>query len=133
MLIVVLTYIALYQTMTQGLLTILVYGLGMSIPLIVIRLDWRGGRENNQGKSERKRRTCRPDHRLRDYRDRHLLPVPGIQVTPDPDGTYRIFGRLHSDITAKFLKFPEDATGSRKKDLLRLRQADAIDLDVAPL
>ncbi|MEN6397015.1 MAG: cytochrome c biogenesis protein CcdA, partial [Methanoregula sp.] len=36
MLIVVLTYIALYQTVTQGLVTILIYGIGMSIPLIVI-------------------------------------------------------------------------------------------------
>jgi len=36
MLIVVLTYIALYQTAAQGVLTILVYAIGMSIPLIVI-------------------------------------------------------------------------------------------------
>jgi len=36
MLIVVLTYIALYQTMAQGFVTILVYAIGMSIPLIVI-------------------------------------------------------------------------------------------------
>jgi cytochrome c-type biogenesis protein len=36
MLIVVLTYIALYQTITQGFVTILVYAIGMSIPLIVI-------------------------------------------------------------------------------------------------
>jgi cytochrome c biogenesis protein CcdA len=33
---VVLTYIALYQTAAQGLLTILVYAIGLSIPLIVI-------------------------------------------------------------------------------------------------
>jgi cytochrome c biogenesis protein CcdA len=36
MLIIVLTYIALYQTATQGLITMLVYGIGLSIPLIVI-------------------------------------------------------------------------------------------------
>ncbi len=36
MLIVVLTYIALYQTAVQGVFTILVYAIGMSIPLIVI-------------------------------------------------------------------------------------------------
>ncbi|MFA6362650.1 cytochrome c biogenesis CcdA family protein [Methanoregula sp.] len=36
MLIIVLTYIALYQTMFQGFLTILVYAIGLSIPLIVI-------------------------------------------------------------------------------------------------
>lgn len=36
MLIIVLTYIALYQTAIQGLFTMLVYGIGMSIPLIVI-------------------------------------------------------------------------------------------------
>jgi cytochrome c-type biogenesis protein len=36
MLIVVLTYIALYQTIAQGFVTILVYAIGMSIPLIVI-------------------------------------------------------------------------------------------------
>jgi cytochrome c-type biogenesis protein len=36
MLLIVLTYIALYQTAFQGLLTMLVYGVGLSIPLIVI-------------------------------------------------------------------------------------------------
>ncbi|AKB79787.1 putative c-type cytochrome biogenesis protein [Methanosarcina horonobensis HB-1 = JCM 15518] len=36
MLIVVLTYIALYQTPIQGLLTILIYATGLSIPLIII-------------------------------------------------------------------------------------------------
>jgi len=36
MLIIVLTYIALYQTALQGLFTILVYAMGLSIPLIVI-------------------------------------------------------------------------------------------------
>jgi len=36
MLLVVLTYIALYQTALQGLFTILVYAVGLSIPLVVI-------------------------------------------------------------------------------------------------
>ncbi len=36
MLLVVLTYIALYQTAIEGLLTIFVYAVGLSIPLIVI-------------------------------------------------------------------------------------------------
>ena len=36
MLIVVLTYIALSQTMIQGFFTMLIYGAGLSIPLIVI-------------------------------------------------------------------------------------------------
>jgi len=36
MLIIVLTYIALYQTAIQGFFTMLVYGIGLSIPLIVI-------------------------------------------------------------------------------------------------
>ncbi|MDD1702308.1 MAG: hypothetical protein LUQ31_04945 [Methanoregula sp.] len=36
LLIVVLTYIALYQTMAQGFVTLFVYAIGMSIPLIVI-------------------------------------------------------------------------------------------------
>jgi cytochrome c-type biogenesis protein len=36
MLVIVLTYIALYQNMYQGFFTILVYGCGLSIPLIVI-------------------------------------------------------------------------------------------------
>ena len=36
MLIIVLTYITLYQTALQGLFTILVYAVGLSIPLIVI-------------------------------------------------------------------------------------------------
>jgi len=36
MLLIVLTYIALYQTAFQGLLTMLVYAIGLSIPLIVI-------------------------------------------------------------------------------------------------
>jgi cytochrome c-type biogenesis protein len=36
MLIIVLTYIALYQTMFQGFVTILIYAIGLSIPLIVI-------------------------------------------------------------------------------------------------
>ena len=36
MLIIVLTYIALYQTSMQGFLTMLIYGIGLSIPLIVI-------------------------------------------------------------------------------------------------
>jgi len=36
MLIVVLTYIALYQSAYQGFFTILIYGIGLSIPLIVI-------------------------------------------------------------------------------------------------
>ena len=36
MLLVVLTYIALYQTALEGLFTILVYAVGLSIPLIVI-------------------------------------------------------------------------------------------------
>lgn len=36
MLIIVLTYIALYQNMVQGFFTILIYAIGLSIPLIVI-------------------------------------------------------------------------------------------------
>lgn len=36
MLLIVLTYIALYQTPIQGLLTILIYSVGLSIPLIII-------------------------------------------------------------------------------------------------
>jgi cytochrome c biogenesis protein CcdA len=36
MLLIVLTYIALYQTAAQGLLTIFVYAVGLSIPLIAI-------------------------------------------------------------------------------------------------
>lgn len=36
MLLIVLTYIALYQTAIQGVLTILIYAIGLSIPLIVI-------------------------------------------------------------------------------------------------
>jgi cytochrome c-type biogenesis protein len=36
MLIVVLTYIALWQTLVQGFVTILVYAVGLSIPLIMI-------------------------------------------------------------------------------------------------
>jgi len=36
MLIIVLTYIALSQTMVQGFFTMLIYGAGLSIPLIVI-------------------------------------------------------------------------------------------------
>jgi cytochrome c-type biogenesis protein len=36
MLLIVLTYIALYQTAVQGLFTILIYAVGLSIPLIVI-------------------------------------------------------------------------------------------------
>jgi cytochrome c-type biogenesis protein len=36
MLLIVLTYIALYQTAFQGLFTMLVYAVGLSIPLIVI-------------------------------------------------------------------------------------------------
>ena len=36
MLLVVLTYIALYQNMFQGFFTILVYAIGLSIPLIII-------------------------------------------------------------------------------------------------
>ncbi len=36
MLIIVLTYIALYQTSMQGFLTMLIYGIGLIIPLIVI-------------------------------------------------------------------------------------------------
>jgi cytochrome c-type biogenesis protein len=36
MLIIVLTYIALYQTPVQGLVTVLIYAVGLSIPLIVI-------------------------------------------------------------------------------------------------
>jgi cytochrome c biogenesis protein CcdA len=36
MLIIVLTYIALYQTSMQGFLTMLIYGIGLSIPLIII-------------------------------------------------------------------------------------------------
>ena len=36
MLIIVLTYIALSQTMAQGFFTMLIYGAGLSIPLIVI-------------------------------------------------------------------------------------------------
>ena len=36
MLLIVLTYVALYQTALTGVLTMLVYGLGISIPLIVI-------------------------------------------------------------------------------------------------
>ncbi|MDD1686537.1 cytochrome c biogenesis protein CcdA [Methanoregula sp.] len=36
MLVIVLTYIALYQTALQGLLTIFIYAVGLSIPLIVI-------------------------------------------------------------------------------------------------
>jgi cytochrome c-type biogenesis protein len=36
MLIIVLTYIALYQTAVQGFFTMLIYGIGLSIPLIVI-------------------------------------------------------------------------------------------------
>ncbi|WP_245926430.1 cytochrome c biogenesis CcdA family protein [Methanospirillum lacunae] len=36
MLLIVLTYIALYQTMFQGFFTILIYAIGLSIPLIII-------------------------------------------------------------------------------------------------
>ena len=36
MLLIVLTYIALYQTALQGVLTMLIYGVGISIPLIII-------------------------------------------------------------------------------------------------
>ncbi len=36
MLLIVLTYIALYQTPVQGFLTILIYAIGLSIPLILI-------------------------------------------------------------------------------------------------
>jgi cytochrome c-type biogenesis protein len=36
MLLIVLTYIALYQTAVQGLFTILIYAIGLSIPLIII-------------------------------------------------------------------------------------------------
>jgi cytochrome c biogenesis protein CcdA len=36
MLVIVLTYIALSQTMIQGFFTMLIYGAGLSIPLIVI-------------------------------------------------------------------------------------------------
>jgi cytochrome c biogenesis protein CcdA len=36
MLLIVLTYIALYQTAYQGFFTVLIYGIGLSIPLIVI-------------------------------------------------------------------------------------------------
>jgi len=36
MLLIVLTYIALYQTAFQGLFTMLIYAIGLSIPLIVI-------------------------------------------------------------------------------------------------
>lgn len=36
MLLIVLTYIALYQTAVQGFFTILIYAVGLSIPLIVI-------------------------------------------------------------------------------------------------
>ncbi len=36
MLIIVLTFIALSQTMVQGFFTMLIYGAGLSIPLIVI-------------------------------------------------------------------------------------------------
>lgn len=36
MLIIVLTYIALYQTMAQGFFTMLLYGAGLSLPLILI-------------------------------------------------------------------------------------------------
>ena len=36
MLVIVLTYIALYQTPFQGLMTMLIYAVGLSIPLIVI-------------------------------------------------------------------------------------------------
>jgi cytochrome c-type biogenesis protein len=36
MLLIVLTYIALYQTPVQGVITILIYAIGLSIPLIII-------------------------------------------------------------------------------------------------
>jgi cytochrome c biogenesis protein CcdA len=36
MLLIVLTYIALYQTAVQGVLTMLIYAVGLSIPLIII-------------------------------------------------------------------------------------------------
>ncbi|HUH79057.1 MAG TPA: cytochrome c biogenesis protein CcdA [Methanoregula sp.] len=36
MLLIVLTYIALYQTVFQGIVTMLIYGVGLSIPLIII-------------------------------------------------------------------------------------------------
>ncbi|MGD1004877.1 MAG: cytochrome c biogenesis protein CcdA [Methanoregulaceae archaeon] len=36
MLIIVLTYIALYQIAVQGVFTMLIYAIGLSIPLIVI-------------------------------------------------------------------------------------------------
>ncbi len=36
MLIIVLTYIALYQTPLQGLLTIFIYAVGLSIPLVIL-------------------------------------------------------------------------------------------------
>jgi cytochrome c biogenesis protein CcdA len=36
MLLIVLTYIGLYQTVVQGFFTMLVYGVGLSIPLVII-------------------------------------------------------------------------------------------------
>jgi cytochrome c biogenesis protein CcdA len=36
MLLIVLTYIALYQTAVQGVFTVLIYAIGLSIPLIII-------------------------------------------------------------------------------------------------
>ena len=36
MLLIVLTYIALYQTAFEGLLTIFIYAVGLSIPLIIL-------------------------------------------------------------------------------------------------
>jgi len=36
MLIIALTYIALYQTAIQGFFTMLIYAIGLSIPLIII-------------------------------------------------------------------------------------------------
>ncbi len=38
MLLIILTYISLYQTPFQGLLTILIYAVGLSIPLIILSL-----------------------------------------------------------------------------------------------
>jgi len=49
MLLIVLTYIALYQTPLQGFFTMLIYAVGPSIPLIVISSVGGAPGKKNQG------------------------------------------------------------------------------------
>ena len=81
MLIVVLTSITLYQTMAQGFVTIFIYAIGLSIPLIVISYAGGVSREEDQEEGKHERRTRQPYHRWLDHRDRDILPVPCIPVT----------------------------------------------------